>query len=84
MPKITNVRPFVVETPPPYKGGRYWYFVKLETDSGLEGWGETAILSTLNGLSGAYLELVRNIFATYLKGEDARTVNTSTAGCIPA
>jgi L-alanine-DL-glutamate epimerase-like enolase superfamily enzyme len=71
MPKITNVRPFVIETPPPHKGGRFWYFVKLETDSGLEGWGETAILSTLNGLSGAYMELVRNIFTTYLKGEDA-------------
>jgi 2-dehydro-3-deoxyphosphogalactonate aldolase len=71
MPKITNVRCFVVETPPPHKGGRYWYFVKLETDTGLEGWGETAILSTLNGLAGAYNELVKNIFATYLKGEDA-------------
>lgn len=71
MPKLTNVRPFVVETVPPYKGGRYWYFVKLETDTGLEGWGETAILGTLNGLAGAYLEIVKNVFDTYLKGEDA-------------
>lgn len=71
MPRLTNVRPFVVATPPPHKGGRHWYFIKLETDTGLEGWGETAILSTLNGLSGAYLELVKNIFSTYLEGEDA-------------
>lgn len=71
MPKLTSVRPFVVETAPPHKGGRYWYFVKLETDNGLEGWGETAILSALNGLASSYLELVRNVFAAYLKGEDA-------------
>lgn len=71
MPKLTSVRPFVIETAPPHKGGRYWYFVKLETDNGLEGWGETAILSALNGLASSYLELVRNIFAAYLKGEDA-------------
>ena len=43
MPKLINVRPFIVETPPPHKGGRFWHFVKLETDTGLEGWGETAM-----------------------------------------
>ena len=71
MPKLINVRPFIVETPPPHKGGRFWHFVKLETDTGLEGWGETAILGALNGLAGAYLEIVKNVFDTYLKGEDA-------------
>lgn len=71
MPKLSKVKCFVVETAPPHKGGRYWYFVKLETDDGLEGWGETAILSTLNGLAGGYQELVANIYATYLHGENA-------------
>ena len=51
-------------------GGRIWYFIKLETDDGLDGWGETAILGALSGLEGAYEELVRNIFDTYLKGQE--------------
>jgi len=71
MPKLVNARAFVIETPPPNKGGRFWYFVKLETQNGLEGWGETAILGTLNGLSSTYVEMVKNVFDTYLKGEDA-------------
>ena len=71
MPKLTNVKTFVVKTAPPHKGGRLFYFVKLETDDGLEGWGETAILSVLSGLEDGYEALVKNIFDMYLKGEDA-------------
>jgi len=71
MPKLKSVRSFVIKTDPPHKGGRLWYFVKLETDDGLEGWGETAILSVLTGLESGYEELVQNIFDTYLKGQDA-------------
>lgn len=71
MPKLKDVRSFVIETDPPHKGGRLWYFVKLETDDGHEGWGETAILSVLTGLESGYEELIRNIFDKYLKGEDA-------------
>ena len=36
--KLTRVRTFVVQTPPPYAGGALWFFVKLETDNGLVGW----------------------------------------------
>ena len=38
--KITDVKTFVVGTPPPHNGGRYWIFVKLVTDSGVVGYGE--------------------------------------------
>ncbi len=38
--KITDVRTFVVGNPPPHFGGRYWIFLKLTTDSGIEGVGE--------------------------------------------
>ena len=38
--KIANVRIFVVGNPPPHFGGRYWIFIKLGTDSGVEGIGE--------------------------------------------
>jgi len=38
--KIIGVRTFVVGNPPPGFGGRYFIFLKLQTDSGIEGLGE--------------------------------------------
>jgi len=38
--KIVDVKTFVVANPPPHFGGRYFIFVKLTTDSGVEGIGE--------------------------------------------
>ena len=38
--KITDVKVYVVGNPPPHFGGLYWVFVKLTTDSGIEGIGE--------------------------------------------
>ena len=38
--KITDVKTFVVGNPPPHFGGRYFVFLKLTTDSGVEGIGE--------------------------------------------
>ncbi len=38
--KITDVKVYVVENPPPHHGGLYWVFLKLTTDSGIEGFGE--------------------------------------------
>ena len=33
--KVVDVKPYVVATPPPHHGGRYWVFVKLTTDTGM-------------------------------------------------
>jgi len=38
--KITDIETFVVGNPPPHFGGMYWIFVKLTTDTGIEGIGE--------------------------------------------
>jgi 2-dehydro-3-deoxyphosphogalactonate aldolase len=38
--KITDVKTYVVENPPPHYGGPYWVFLKLTTDNGVEGFGE--------------------------------------------
>jgi galactonate dehydratase len=38
--KIAEVKTFVVGNPPPRRGGRYFIFVKLTTDSGVDGIGE--------------------------------------------
>ena len=38
--KITDVKTYVVDNPPPHYGGLYWVFIKLTTDNGVEGIGE--------------------------------------------
>ncbi len=38
--KVTDVKTFVVGNPPPHFGGRYFIFVKLTTDNGIDGIGE--------------------------------------------
>lgn len=68
--KLTNVKTYVVKTNPPNLGGFLWFFLKLETDEGVEGWGETAVLSTLFGLEAGYEKMVENIFNVYLKDKN--------------
>jgi len=38
--KITDVKTYVVENPPPHFGGPYLVFIKLTTESRIEGFGE--------------------------------------------
>lgn len=38
--KIADVKTWVVGNPPPHFGGRYFIFVKLTTDNGIQGYGE--------------------------------------------
>jgi len=38
--KIVDAKTYVVGNPPPHYGGRYFVFLKLTTDSGIEGFGE--------------------------------------------
>ena len=38
--KLNELEVFIVGTPPPGWGGRYFLFVKLTTDTGLVGFGE--------------------------------------------
>lgn len=74
--KLTNAKSYVIKTDAPHLGGLLWYFVKLETDDGCEGWGETAVLSTLMGLEDGYEAMVKGVFETHLKGEDALSPET--------
>ena len=68
--KLTGVKTYVVKTDPPNWGGILWFFVKLETDEGIEGWGETAVLGCLVGLEDSYEKRVREIFDRYLRDKD--------------
>jgi len=68
--KLTDVKTYVIRTDPPNWGGPLWFFTKLETDEGIEGWGETAVLSCLHGLEKSYEATVKAIFDRLLKGQD--------------
>ena len=68
--KLTKLETFIVEVPPPGYGGNYWFFIKLSTDEGVYGWGETATLSVFYRMQKSYKTLMEEIFETYLKGEN--------------
>ena len=59
--KIKSLKTFVVGNPPPTHGGRYFLFLKLETDNGIEGVGEVytatfgpkAVVATHRGAASA-------------------------------
>ena len=42
--KITGFEVFPVVCPPPFRGGRSWLFVRLDTDGGPHGYGEMMLL----------------------------------------
>lgn len=69
--KLTGCKTFVIRSSPPHHGGLLWYFVKLETDQGLEGWGETAVLFALAGVEDGYERTVQGAFDMYLRGQNA-------------
>ncbi len=54
--KITGVRTFVVGNPTPGYGGRYFIFLKLESDAGIEGLGECYVASVSPHLVAGMIE----------------------------
>ena len=42
--KVTGFEVFPVVCPPPFRGGRSWLFVRLDTDNGIRGYGEMMLL----------------------------------------
>lgn len=68
--QLTEVKAYPIRTPPPNFGGYYWYFLKLETDNGLSGWGEAAVLFSMYGLERAFERIVQATFDRYLRGRD--------------
>ncbi|MAE96018.1 MAG: isomerase [Deltaproteobacteria bacterium] len=68
--KLENARAIAVMTPPPNLGGVFWFFVRLETDTGCVGWGECAVLFSMYGLDRSFAQLVDDNFDRYLKDQD--------------
>ncbi|MBN2239824.1 MAG: mandelate racemase/muconate lactonizing enzyme family protein [Dehalococcoidales bacterium] len=68
--KLTKLETFIVEVPPPGYGGNYWFFIKLHTDEGIYGIGETATLGVFYRMQKSYVTLMEEIFESHLKGQD--------------
>ncbi len=71
--KITDLTTFVVANPPPHTGGRYFIFVKLETDAGVVGYGE-CYAATFG--PEVMVRAIEDIADRYLIGEDPHHIET--------
>lgn len=65
--KITDVTPFVVANPPPHYGGRYFIFVKLTTDNGIEGIGEVYVATFSPNV---VVEMIKDVFERHVFNQD--------------
>jgi len=71
--KIVDLKTFVVGNPPPTRGGRYFLFLKLVTDDGIEGVGECYAASF--GPS-VFEPFARDIFEKHVLGADPFAIET--------
>ncbi len=71
--KLAGIKTFVVGNPPPHFGGRYFVFVKLETDNGSTGLGEAYCVPFSPHLVA---QLCEDMFARYLEGCDPHDIET--------
>lgn len=65
--KLTDIKTYVVGNPPPHYGGRYFVFVKLTTDSRVDGIGEAYCVPFDPHLVE---KLLVDVFQRYLHGQD--------------
>ena len=71
--KLQSLKTFVVGNPPPFNGGRYFIFLKLVTDNGIEGVGEVYAASFSPTVVVAMIE---DVFAMHVEGTDPFNIET--------
>ncbi len=69
--KITDLRTFVVGNPPPGFGGRYFVFLKLITDAGVEGVGE---VYSVPFHPHVVERMIQDVFERHVLGTDPFTI----------
>ncbi|MEQ8815678.1 MAG: mandelate racemase/muconate lactonizing enzyme family protein [Thalassobaculum sp.] len=73
--RIVDLKTFVVGNPPPHHGGRYFVFLKLVTDSGVEGVGEVYV-ATFGPRT--VVRMIEDVFERHIRGQDPRRIETMT------
>jgi L-alanine-DL-glutamate epimerase-like enolase superfamily enzyme len=71
--RIVGLKTFVVGNPPPTRGGRYFLFLKLVTDAGIEGVGEVYAASFG---PKAIVAMIEDVFAHHVEGADPFQIET--------
>ncbi len=71
--KITELKTFVVGNPPPMFGGRYFIFLKLVTDSGIEGVGE---VYNATFMPHTVEKMIEDVFEYHVLGMDPFRIET--------
>jgi galactonate dehydratase len=69
--KLSDIKTFVVGNPPPHYGGRYFVFVKLITDSKVEGIGEAYCIPFDPHLVE---KMLVDVFDRYMQDEDPHNI----------
>lgn len=65
--KITELKTYIVATPAPHIGGRYWILLRLKTACGVEGVGE---IYSASFHPKAQVPMIEDVFQRYLYGHD--------------
>ena len=71
--KVTDVKTMVVENEPPYRGGRYLLFIRIETDEGITGLGERITGNTYSDRLGdlqSQISLIHELAGLFVMGEN--------------
>ncbi len=71
--RIVDLKTFVVGNPPPRTGGRYFLFLKLVTDDGIEGVGE---VYTASFAPAVVVAMIGDVFARHVEGRDPFAIET--------
>lgn len=70
--KIASFETFIVGTPPPHYGGRYFLFAKLVSDDGIIGYGECYSATFSPNITA---KLIEDLAERYLIGQDPHDVS---------
>jgi galactonate dehydratase len=68
---ITDLKTFVVGTPAPHFGGRYWIFVKLVTNTNIEGIGE---VYSIPFHPDVVIKMIEDVFERHFRGNDPSSI----------
>jgi L-alanine-DL-glutamate epimerase-like enolase superfamily enzyme len=69
--KLTDLEVFVIGTPPPGWGGRYWLIVKLTADNNVTGYGEVYAASVG---PKAMVAVIEDVFQRHMLGVDPHNI----------